>query len=225
MSEQQARIVLLIEDDASTADMYALGLSSGGFLVWIVNSAEAGLKQLAQGDSPSLIVLDLELGGMIGLDMLAIVCESPITAEIPVIVLSNKTVDFPEALRRGATECLAKHRTTPGELVNHVQATLNRRAELEAADYEHALAQQQRTLAGRVLADAEPLGLLDKVANAQAELFAGRAHMHTERALAHQARAALHFREATQHDRDANGQGQQLLAAAERLYAARHGPA
>jgi DNA-binding response OmpR family regulator len=223
MSEQ-ARVVLLIEDDASTADMYALSLSISGFLVWVAHSAEAGLRQIARGGSPNLILLDLELGNMGGLDMLVILHDSPSTSHIPVIVLSNQGVDFAEASRRGATECLAKHRTTPGELVSHVQAALSRHAELAAAAFEHALAQQQRALASKAFANAgKPLGHVDQVAAAQAELFAGWAQMHFERARAHEARAARHFREATRHDRDADAQGQRLLAAAERLDEARHG--
>jgi CheY-like chemotaxis protein len=225
MSEQTS-VVLLVEDDVSTADRYALSLSISGFLVWAVHSAEAGLKQIARGGSPSLIVLDLELGNIGGLDMLVILRDSPSTTDIPVIVLSNQGVDFPEAFRRGATECLAKRGTTPAELVSHVQTVLSRRAELAAAAFEHALAQQQRALAGRAFANAgQPLGPVDRVATAQAELFAGWARMHFERARAHEARAARHFREAARHDRDADAQGQRLLAAAERLYEARRGAA
>ena len=223
MSEQ-AGVVLLIDDDASSAEMYALCLSISGFLVWAVHSAEAGMRQIARGGFPSLIVLDLELGNMGGLDMLVVLRGSPSTSHIPVIVLSNQSVDFPEALRRGATQCLTKHRTTPGELVSHVQGVLSRHAELAAADFEHALAQQQRALANKAFANAgQPLGPVGEVATAQADLFAGWAEMHAVRAHAHEARAARHFGEATRHDRDADAHGQRLLAAAERLHAARHG--
>ena len=222
MSEQ-AGIVLLIEDDEATAEMYALGLSLGGYPVWVVHSAEAGLRQIARAGSPSLIVLDLELGQMGGLDMLVVLRESSSTSSIPVIVLSNNENDFPEATSRGAAECLAKHRTTPGELASHVETAVHQRAELAAAAFEHALEHQQRALADRAFANAgRPLGAASSVASAQAELFAGWAHMHFERARAHEERAARHFREATRHDRDADAESVRLLATAERLYAARH---
>jgi two-component system response regulator RegA len=224
MSEQ-AGVILLVEDDVSTADMYALSLSISGFVVWAVHSAEAGLRQIARAGPPSLILLDLELGGMSGLDMLVVLRERPPSTDIPVIVLSNQVAEFPEALRRGATECFAKHHTTPGELVGHIQAALDRDAELAAAAFEHALAQQQKTMADQALANADQHpGRVDQIAGAQGELFAGWAQMHHERARAHEARAARRFREATRHDRDADAHGQRLLAAAERLYAARHGP-
>jgi two-component system response regulator RegA len=224
MSEQ-AGVILLVEDDVSTAEMYALSLSISGFVVWAVHSAEAGLRQIARGGSPSLILLDLELGGMSGLDMLVVLRERPPTTDIPVIVLSNQVAEFTEALRRGATECFAKHRTTPGELVGHIQAALERGAELAAAAFEHALARQQKTMADQAFATASPqVAPANQVADAQGELFAGWAQMHHERARAHEARAARHFREATRHDRDADAHGKRLLAAAERLYAARHGP-
>jgi CheY-like chemotaxis protein len=305
MQREPASIVLLIEDDPATADMYALGLNLCGYPVQIAHSAEAGLSELAEGMRPKLIVLDLVLPRIGGLEMLLLLRENPFTSSVPVIVLSNQDTDFPEAYRRGATECLAKHATTPGDLVMRVRTCLGlaftgsgaaadessgtaalhavapgawgtgadpkailaeqllaqvaggpdysdpetnmyrklsegngdkanivpgqnltqrqQHAELAAAAVERAWANQQRARANRALANARHrLGADEAVARAQAELYGGWAQMHSERARAHEARAARHFREAARHDRDADACSVRLLAAVERLYAARH---
>jgi CheY-like chemotaxis protein len=319
MLREPPSIVLLVEDDPATADMYALGLNLCGYPVQVAHTAEAGLTHVANGMHPRLIVLDLVVPTIGGLEMLLLLRKSPSTSSVPVIVLSNQDMDFPEAYRRGATKCLAKYSTTPGELVMHVRTVVGhplsevdaeqiagakptprrvgaaatetsraaairavepgawgtgadpkailaeqllaqvagrpaydpeakriekvseghegnanivgpqnltqrqQHAELAAAAVERAWANQQRARANRALANAQHhLGADEVIARAQAELYGGWAQMHAERARAHECRAARHFREAAKHDRDADAYSVRLLAAVERLYAARH---
>jgi DNA-binding response OmpR family regulator len=272
MTGDESGFVLLVEGDPAAADMYALSLNLCGYPVHIAHSPEAGLTQITDGVSPKVVVLDLGLLQISGLEMLLLLRKSPSTSRVPVIVLSNQVVDFPEAYRRGATECLAKHSTTPGDLVMHVRTVVGQprsefasaretshrgqttdmqskrmatpaesheekakivgaqnlalrqqQAELTAAAAERAWANQQRTRANRALAHAEQQpGTDETVARAQAELYGGWAQMHSERARAHECRAARQFREAAVHDRDADACSARLLAAVERLYAARH---
>jgi CheY-like chemotaxis protein len=116
--------VLLIEDDVAIADMYALGLNLSGYRVRVAGSSDDALAQVADGARPRLIVLDLGLPRTGGLEVLVALREGPATSNVPVIVLSNQDNDFPEAYRRGATECLPKHRTTPKELVSYVEVAM-----------------------------------------------------------------------------------------------------
>src|ERR1700737_3405314 len=121
---EPASVVLLVEDDPATADMYALGLNLCGYPVQVARTIEAGLTHVADGIQPRVIILDLVVPKIGGLEMLVLLRKSPSTSSIPVIVLSNQDMEFPEAYRRGATECLAKHSTTPGELVMHVRTVV-----------------------------------------------------------------------------------------------------
>ena len=68
-----------------------------------------------------VIVLDLELPAMSGLQMLEELRHTPATLHVPVIVLSNSDADFSEAFRRGATQCHPKYQTTPQALVGYVR--------------------------------------------------------------------------------------------------------
>jgi DNA-binding response OmpR family regulator len=124
MQGERPGIVLLVEDDPATADMYALGLNLSGYPVEVAHTAEAGLAQVEDGMRPTLVVLDLVLPKTGGLQMLEVLRKNQATMRIPIIVLSNQDMDFAEAYRRGATECLAKHSTTPGDLVVHVRTVV-----------------------------------------------------------------------------------------------------
>jgi DNA-binding response OmpR family regulator len=118
-------VVLLIENDVAVADMYAFGLNVGGYQVHVAATPDSAWTEVKQpGHPPELIVLDLELPSVSGLDVLNDLRRTPETASVPVIVLANDQEDFVEAYRRGATDCHTKYRTTPRQLVSYVGAAL-----------------------------------------------------------------------------------------------------
>ena len=120
-------VVLLIEDDLDIATMYAMGLTHYGHPAHIASSGHTGLDEafVAQ-QPPSVIVLDLGLPDIPGLEILDNLRGHSPPIDVPVIVLSNDTTDFDAAYAHGATECHAKYRTTPRELVDYVEAALRR---------------------------------------------------------------------------------------------------
>lgn len=80
--------VLLIEDDRIIGEMYALRLRQDGWRVKVAGSGEEGIAE-ASAMPPDLILLDIMLPGMDGLEVLAQLRKSPATAQLPVLVLSN----------------------------------------------------------------------------------------------------------------------------------------
>ena len=120
--------VLMVEDDAAIAEMYALALSMAGLRVRIVPSGESAVLEAEAHQDYDVIVLDIELPSMDGMATLDELKHLEATANIPVIVLSNADVDPSEVERRGAREWHAKYRTTPSQLLDYV-----RRARLPAA--------------------------------------------------------------------------------------------
>ena len=124
----EPRDILLVENDDSIAQMYALGLSLNGFPVHIAASGEMALLEASSGQHFSAIVLDVgppTIGPFQTLDELR---HFSATADVPVIALSNDDFDTAEVMRHGATECHLKYRTTPGQLVSYVQGALRRAA-------------------------------------------------------------------------------------------------
>ena len=119
--------VLLVEDDAVTAEMYAAQLRAAG---WVVGVAEDGLKALgaARRKRPRLILLDVQLAHLDGLTVLEHLLRQLIASEPAVIMLSNS--DSPEVVERalmgGARDLLRKSNTTPSQLVAKVAEVLGR---------------------------------------------------------------------------------------------------
>jgi DNA-binding response OmpR family regulator len=111
--------VLLIDDDEEAAEMYRSRLSADGYAVSVAHDGQQGLD-MASSASPDLIYLDLRLPRKDGFDVLRQLRADPLTAALPVIILSN--FGEPELRARGvelgALEFLVKANTTPADLAD-----------------------------------------------------------------------------------------------------------
>ena len=115
--ERRKTRVLLVEDDMAIALMYQLQLASDGYDVELAADGVSGLRQL-QEDPPDLILLDIRLPRMPGLDVLRAIALDPRVAGVPVLILSNygEPEIVREGLHLGARDYLIKSQTTPIQL-------------------------------------------------------------------------------------------------------------
>jgi DNA-binding NtrC family response regulator len=99
--------LLIIEDEAKMRRLLELNLSEDGFTVYTAADAEAGLNTLRQ-EKIDLVVTDLKLPGMNGLELLQAVKRT--NATIPVVVMTAfGTVETAvEAMKAGASDYLLK---------------------------------------------------------------------------------------------------------------------
>lgn len=88
--------VLIIQDSPSINMMLESRLESGGFSVDAVETGEEGIKK-AKGCNYQLILLDLKLPGMDGLEVSQILREEENTKNIPIVLMSAQ--DEPELSR------------------------------------------------------------------------------------------------------------------------------
>lgn len=109
--------IAMIEDDQVIATMYRLQLEADGFDVVLAVDGIAGLH-LVQERPPDLILLDIRLPGMQGLEVLRTIQGDPRLAHLPVLLLSNygEPGMIQEGLELGARDYLIKSQTTPVEL-------------------------------------------------------------------------------------------------------------
>lgn len=109
--------LLLVDDDIDVATMYETQLAAYGFQVITARSGAEAIDR-AGADSPDLIYLDLGLPEMHGFDVLQRLRAAPITARIPVVILTNYSE--PELVERGrqlgAHDYLIKAHTPPAAL-------------------------------------------------------------------------------------------------------------
>jgi CheY-like chemotaxis protein len=103
------RAVLLVEDDDDAREMMALALTAAGCEVWAAADGAAGL-QLAAAHEVDLIITDIAMPRMDGIQMVQLLRQSPSTREIPVIAVTGQAVaDIPaQAQAAGCTAVLSK---------------------------------------------------------------------------------------------------------------------
>jgi DNA-binding response OmpR family regulator len=125
----EKRTVLVVEDDASIALGLRINLESEGYRVLLADDGERGLE-LARGESPDLLVLDVMLPKMNGLEVLQALRGEGRT--MPIIILSARSgeMDKVTGLELGAEDYVAKPFSL-AELLARVRAAL-RRAPLAA---------------------------------------------------------------------------------------------
>ncbi len=118
--------VLVVEDDRDIADLVARYLSKAGFAVETVASGRDALSAIAERP-PDLLVLDLMLPQMDGLEICRAVRGNNNTSGMPIIMLTARAEESERivGLELGADDYIAKP-FSPNELVARVRALLRR---------------------------------------------------------------------------------------------------
>lgn len=93
--------VLIVEDNPANMTLAVFLLQSAGYSVVSAVNAEAGLG-LARDKRPDLILMDIQLPGMDGLEATALLKGDPATASIPVIALTALAMKGDEERIRAA---------------------------------------------------------------------------------------------------------------------------
>ena len=147
MDDRSQAVILTIEDESTIRDSFHNYLEDLDYRVLEASHGAAGLE-LFRRERPDLVLLDLRMPGMDGLDVLVeIHAQSPDT---PVIIISGagRIEDVVEALRRGAYDFLVKPIEDLSILKHSVARCLERgRLIHENRQYQHHLEEkvQERT--------------------------------------------------------------------------------
>lgn len=126
--------ILIIEDDADIAESLHYNFKREGYRSAIAESGEKGLRlALDEKSTPSLIVLDLMLPGMSGMELCRKLRREPLTEATPIIMLTARAGESDKiaGLDSGADDYIVKPFSVK-EVVARVRAVL-RRAEKESA--------------------------------------------------------------------------------------------
>jgi two-component system alkaline phosphatase synthesis response regulator PhoP len=124
--------ILLIEDEASIRTVARAYLEQAGFRVLWSETGSQGLE-LAEQERPDLVILDLMLPGMDGMEVAARLRE---TSDVYILMLTARSEesDRVAGLRIGADDYLIKP-FSPRELVARVEAILRRRRSTPTPDH------------------------------------------------------------------------------------------
>lgn len=117
--------ILIIEDDQLCANIYRNKFALEGFTAETAADGDIGLE-LLQSFRPDVVLLDLVLPRVTGLEVMRKLRAQQEFQELPVIVISNTylTNMVQEAWKAGATKCLSKASCTPKQVIEAVRSTL-----------------------------------------------------------------------------------------------------
>lgn len=120
-----SKTVLVIEDDFLLGDLYLLTLSRAGFAVQLATDGKKGVEMAKEGFD--LILLDILLPQMNGIDVLKVLKSDERTASIPVILLSNLAQEniIKEGIKLGASGYWLKMEVMPQQLVKYINTFLS----------------------------------------------------------------------------------------------------
>ena len=131
--------ILVVDDEEDLLDLVQYNLSKNGYQVFCVMTGEDALKA-AKKEHPDLIILDLMLPGIDGLEICKILKNDASLKNIPIVMLTAKgeEADVVTGLELGADDYVAKP-FSPRILLARVRAVL-RRSSTETAPEEETLA-------------------------------------------------------------------------------------
>ncbi len=128
--------ILIVEDEKDLVELIQYNLEKEGFKVVHAYDGEGGL-QIARNRHPSIVLLDLMLPRLDGLEVCRRLKQDPKTADIPIIILSVKDseADIVAGLELGVDDYVTKP-FSPRILISRVRAVL-RRSERDARPKKH----------------------------------------------------------------------------------------
>lgn len=123
--------ILVVDDEEDILELVRYNLDREGYTVCCAVSGEEALKA-ADADVPDLVILDLMLPGIDGLDVARRLRQNPSTKEVPIVMLTAKgeEADVVAGLELGADDYVTKP-FSPRILIARMKAVIRRRSGID----------------------------------------------------------------------------------------------
>jgi DNA-binding response OmpR family regulator len=120
--------VLVVDDDPDIRGLVSFKLEQAGYSVSTENDGEAGLAAALEL-VPDLVLLDIMMPKLTGVEVCQKLRDNASTAEVPIILITAKAqeLDVERGFAAGADDYIVKP-FSPRELASRVEAVLGRRA-------------------------------------------------------------------------------------------------
>lgn len=118
-------LILIVEDEEATAEMYATNFKQAGYEVDISHDGLQGFEKMVT-EQPSLVLMDIVMPGLSGVEVVEKAKHEHATQSIPIVMLTNysDSVELKNAMRQGAVDFIIKSDLTPRQVVEKVQKYL-----------------------------------------------------------------------------------------------------
>lgn len=117
--------IVIVEDDPLISRMYQTVFTFEGFDVVMARDGEEGVTKIKE-ELPVMVLLDVMMPKMTGLDVLKEIKSYEATKSIPVVVLTNLSGmnDAEQAISLGAVKFIVKSDNKPKEIVQQIKEIL-----------------------------------------------------------------------------------------------------
>ncbi|MFA6295648.1 MAG: response regulator [Candidatus Paceibacterota bacterium] len=128
MTDQIQKKIMLIDDDKFLLDMYSLKFVKAGYDVKTTDSTEAGIKMLHDGYKPDIILADIVMPGMDGLDFVVNIRKEKLAPQAAIIMLTNQggSDDISRAKKLNVDGYIVKATTIPSEVLSEVEKIIKK---------------------------------------------------------------------------------------------------
>ena len=115
--------ILFVDDDKFLLDMYALKFSKNNFDVHTAQNAEDALKMIRDGLEPNVLLLDVIMPGMNGVEFLDLIRKENLIKKAIIIMLTNQRMpdDIAKLKKYNVDGYIIKATTIPSEVLAEVQ--------------------------------------------------------------------------------------------------------
>lgn len=121
------KLILLVDDDKFLLDLYKKKFELAGAKVEIASSSQDALDKLKNGLAPNVILIDVIMPGVDGIELLETIRKDGLAANAKILMLSNENTPsrMDKAQTLGISGYLVKATNTPSEVIEQVLKVLN----------------------------------------------------------------------------------------------------
>ncbi len=120
---QSQKKILFIDDDSFLLDMYSLKFSKAGYDVKVANSTDLALKMIRDGYTPDVMLVDVVMPGMDGLELVGTIRGEKLLPSTVIIMLTNQsaTDDVSRAQKANVDGYIVKATSIPSQVLQEVE--------------------------------------------------------------------------------------------------------
>ena len=117
MTDETKPKILLVDDDKFLLDIYSLKFKNNGINIDTFSSSKEALAKLQSGEKYDVIILDIIMPGIDGMEMLKAIKQDKLCEEASIVMLTNQSDDQLTAEGLGIEKYIIKATTIPSEVV------------------------------------------------------------------------------------------------------------
>lgn len=121
---ENKKTILIIEDDEPIREMYKSRLEAEGYGVLGYFDGQEAVNFIEESGNFDLVLLDIMIPKVSGVDILKNIKGNPKTQNVPVIVMTSLASQQQECMQEGATAYLIKSEVTVEEVVSKVKGLI-----------------------------------------------------------------------------------------------------